>query len=237
MHQQVQCQCQVNRPVVETSFRPEQYVTTRNVTEIQQHQEAYTRLVPTSRQVEVTVDEGHYQTVWVSKPVRKQLTQTTLEQRTEYRTVNRPVTRTISQVQTRMVPQRTVRYIPQSTRVVFNRMPYPGAWTMNGMPQATTVAAPLGSPLVTTAVPGGPIIPSTPELSLSLTNPTSDGKLAPDPALMDTPTIDVMPSGRSVDSNRLGGYEVEETSSSQIRGMFVPAPSAAAVWNSRFLRR
>lgn len=69
--------------VVETRYRNEQVV----------------QQVPVTRLRNVTVDEGHYQTVWVPRPVTKQVAETVLEQR----------------VGTRTVPYQVIRRVPQSS--------------------------------------------------------------------------------------------------------------------------
>lgn len=249
--QQVRCNCQTTRPVVETTLRPEKYVTHRNVTEYQQHQEACTRVVPVTKYQDVTVDEGHYQTVWVSKPVTKKVAQTSYEQRVEYRTVTRPVTRQIAEVHTRMVPQQTVRYVPQQTQVVFNAPAAP----CNTCAPLTTQVAPTWTAMApsypTTYMPQTAAIPSMPPITVPSRQASRtpayeyESNLTPDAGLLDTPTLPVDPDwttvpGRSTNqsSDRLGGYEIAPTpETTRAEGKFVPAPSAATVWSSRFSRR
>lgn len=111
------CECSTVRPIVETRLRQQQVVSYRDVTETQYRQETYTETIPVITREQVTVDEGCYQTVWVPKPVVREVARTTYQQQLRSRAVPVQVTRRIPQVTTRLVPQQTVRFAAQHVSI------------------------------------------------------------------------------------------------------------------------
>ena len=77
------------RPVFTTQLRPQQVTTFCDVTETQMTHQQVVENVPITTCKDVTVDEGGYQMVWVSKPVTRQVAQTTVQQ--QVKTVAVPV--------------------------------------------------------------------------------------------------------------------------------------------------
>lgn len=73
-------------------------VSYQDVLETRYRNEQVVQQVPVTRLRNVTVDEGHYQTVWVPRPVTRQVAETVLEQR----------------VGTRTVPYQVISRVPQS---------------------------------------------------------------------------------------------------------------------------
>ncbi len=104
--------CQVPQPVIETQMVPQQVMTYRNEVVTQYRQEAITQNVPVTTYQNVTVDEGGYQMVYVSKPVTKQVPQIVYQPQTSYRSVPYQMTRQVPQLVTQMVPQQVVRQQP-----------------------------------------------------------------------------------------------------------------------------
>ncbi len=104
-------------PVYETKYCPKQIVTNRVVTETQYRAEAYTETVPVQTTENITVDEGHWQQVWVARPVTKQICKTVYQQRAACRTVPHQVSKVIPEVTTTMVPYQSVRYVARQTCV------------------------------------------------------------------------------------------------------------------------
>lgn len=129
------------QPVYETQYCPKQVVTNRQVTETQYHQQAYTETVPVQTVENVTVDEGHWQQVWVAKPVTKQVARTTYQQRTAYRTVPQQVTRVVPEVSTTMVPVQSIRYVAQTSCVAANGAPTGNCDTASLTPFTPTVSS------------------------------------------------------------------------------------------------
>ena len=69
------------RPVVQTQYRQEQYLTYRDVPTVQVRREAYVENVPVTTYQQVT------ETVYVPQQVTKVVPQTTLQAQTRYRDV------------------------------------------------------------------------------------------------------------------------------------------------------
>jgi hypothetical protein len=113
------CACTSFRPVVETRLRQEPVVTWRDVRQTAYRQELHCETVPVTRLETVTVDEGSYQTVWVPRPVTRQIARTDYQPRLSVRTVPVEVTQRVPQLSTRLVPEQTVRFMPHQTQAVF----------------------------------------------------------------------------------------------------------------------
>lgn len=263
----------VLRPVVQQSYRPERYVSYKNVTEYQTRREAVTQTVPVTSYRQVTVDEGQYQTVWVPRMVSKTIPETRYEQRVTYRDVREPVVRQVAEYKTRLVPQLTTRYQAQPAQTAYlptancptcgpapvvGSAPYvpstyaatPYPTTYYGTSVATGPAAPLPYPTTgmtsattTAAIPEMPAIDIRTRSSLPTPALTTIEPIVPEPDALDLPnTTDArwspIPSRSSDASN---SYESDSPRTSQVEPMsyrsFVPAPSAARVWQSRRVLR
>ena len=113
----VNCTITRPRPVVSTQLRPQQVTTFRDVNETQVCHRQVVENVPVTTCKNVTVEEGGYQMVWVSKPVTKQVAQTVIQQRVKTVAVPVQVTRRIPQISTQMVPVQTVQYVNETVPV------------------------------------------------------------------------------------------------------------------------
>ena len=235
------------RPVYETQYRPQQVVTNRTVVETQYRTEAYAETVPVQTYQNVTVDEGQWQQVWVSKPVVKQVAQTTYQQRMNCRTVPQQVTRVIPQVSTTMVPYQTVRYVAEQTCVpstTMNSIPslsaYPFPATAMAYNSPVTPASPYAyqpTPAFNTAA-----IPS----SAYDTTPSTSAPV-PDARYLDVPNSSPYNSMRP-ESDYLTPQPVPRRGAptsyaddiaprvSSASGRFSGVPSAAAVWRATSVR-
>ena len=212
-------------PVYETKYCPQRVVTNRTVTETQYRAESYTETVPVQTTENITVDEGHWQQVWVAKPVTKQICKTAYTQRVGCRTVPHQVTKVIPEVSTTMVPVQTVRYVARQTCVPAcptNPCPPGVGTTMNAFP--TLSSYPMPSPTYSTAYVPPPAYDTAPSAS-----PVPDARYMDVPA--SAPTY-----GQPQAVPRRGtptSYADELAPRISAAGRFSrPAPSAAAVWRS-----
>lgn len=247
-----QCTCTALQPVVETRYRQEQYVRYRDIPQTEYRQEARLETIPVTAFKTVTVDEGGYQQVWVPKLVTKQIAQTEYQQRLSCHTVPYQVTRRVAEVATRTVPQQTVRYVPQHFQTtVTTALPY--STTVSSLPVMsspirTTMTIPTLPPLQTaSSVPVMPAL-SVPPTSNRFAFNAAETRV-PDPKFLDTPgsqyddwtTVPSRSESRSALSiDHLSAYDSfesrSETPSLRAAGerkLFVPAPSAATVWQAR----
>ncbi len=250
-----QCSCTQARPVVQTQLRAQQVTTYRDVTETHVRNESIVENVPSTTYRNVTVDEGGYQMVWVPKPVTKQVAQTVIQQQVKTRAVPYQVTRRVPQISTQLVPVQTVQYMAETIpfSMPMTSMPapvmFPGAaasCNSCGSP-STALGLPYASdqigyaPSFAQPVPMTASIPTMPAITVPLPQ-TAFGPtpITPEPSVEQWQTIP--PRGAS--ENRSRGYEspssrsvpapMDEANQSPRRtSMFVPAPSAATVWNSR----
>lgn len=218
-------------PVYETKYCPKQIVTNRVVTETQYRAEAYTETVPVQTTENITVDEGHWQQVWVAKPVTKQICKTVYQQRQACRTIPHQVQRVIPEVTTTMVPYQSVRYVARQTCVPACVPGIGGGTTMSTLPALSSY--PLPSQSFSTAYNGAPAYDTSP-----ISNPV------PEARYLDTP-----PSTPAYNSSQLDqqytppqsiprrgaqptSYADELAPRVGAAGRFSPAPSAAAVWRA-----
>lgn len=277
--QQVECCCEQTRPVVETRFRPEQYTTYRNVTEMRTERQQVMETVPVTAYRQVQVDKGQYQMVWVPKMVTECVPETRFEQRVSYRDIQRPITRQVAETHTRMVPYQTVHMQTQQFRTVM-AAPAPcatclpsGAAPILGMapPMAPAMtfapsmpAAPYAPPSTassyslppipqSTAVPQSAGIPSMPAITVtpggsrSATELTTIEPIVPEADELDLPPADYpaaeknswtpIESRNPGSDSRQSAYDEVPYRTSNAAGRFVPAPSAATVWQARGMFR
>jgi hypothetical protein len=238
---------------------PQQIVTYQDVPRTEYRQEAYLETIPRTVYENVTVDEGGYQTVWVPKPVTRSVARTVYQQQLSYRTVPYQTTQRVAQTSTRFVPQQTVGYVPYSYQTASSCR---ACGTLPSQLGPLPAAVSPGLPSVGTVAPAVPTVPAitvplpTPQnLEKSLVQPGEKPEPIPDPkfsgAMRDGMDQEwtVVQSRRTThdtsrESDRLGGYDVagptpvrSEPQQRAVRriadGRFVPAPSAATVWQSQ----
>lgn len=239
-----QCNCSQSRPVVQTQLRAQQVTTYRDVTETHLHNETVVENVPSTTYRNVTVDEGNFQMVWVPKQVTKQVAQTVVQQQVKTRIVPYQVTRRVPQVSTQLVPVQIVQHI---TETVPYSIPMAAASCNSCGHSSTAMGLPYPSsqfgyaPTFTHVAPMAASIPTMP----AITVPLPQTALAPTPISAE-PTVEQWQTipARGSSESRTRSYEspssravpvpMDEANQTQ-RGssMFVPAPSAAIVWNSR----
>jgi hypothetical protein len=189
----------------------------RDVLATEYRTEPVIETVPATVVENVTVDEGSYQTVWVPRLATKAVARTTYQSRTAYRTFPYQVTRRVSEYATQTVPYQTVRYVPSTG----------SALAYTATPGVSTAFLPpiyAGSPVVAGSYPtfaAAPIYP-TPVIASSISGSTAG--LVPDARFADTP---ITPRNAS-SGNRNSDNRTADRSSS----LFVPAPSAAQVWQT-----
>lgn len=245
------------RPVVKTELRPQQVTTYRDVVETHVRNEQIVENVPTTTYRNVTVDEGGYQMVWVSKPVTKQVAQTVVQQQVKTKQVPYQVTRRIPQTTTQMVPVQTVQHVTETVPVALQTTAaYPVqvpmmASSCNVCDHNTHATHALGLPFlapqmgyVSTPIQTAPMsaaIPTMPAISV----PTPQTALAPTPINTGSAKEEwqTIPQRGATDS-RARSYESPSSKEVPIpadeivpprrtTSRFVPVPSAATVWNAK----
>lgn len=203
---------------------PQPVVSYRDVTETRIRQEQCVENVPVTTYRNVTVDEGSYQTVWVPKPVTKQVAQTSMTQQVKTRSVPYQVTVRVPTVSTALVTQPGVNCSGSS---VLGHQP-----SMPGWSGTTTMvpAAPFaGTPFVSTeSLPMMPAmtVPAPRSASLSTDFATPEGNwqtIAPRSTEQPYEPGLTRPVPRPDDA----------ASVPRKTSMTINAPSAAMVWSSR----
>ena len=245
-----QCHCQTTRPVLQTTLQPHQVVTYRDVTETHIRQEQYVEQVPVTTCRNVTVDEGSYQTVWVPKPVTRQVSQTVMSQQVKSRSVPYQVTRRVPELTTALRPVQSISYVTDT-------IPLPPGVAQPSISQPQFVQAPVDPCLPSTSQAYQPLLGSAYSAS---PQPISTG------AVFNTPTI-IAPTPRSASLGNSLNSPAPAVSSGGVwqpiparhsqepaydggasrpvprpddaaklprkTSMTAPAPSAAMVWSSR----
>ncbi|HUG92555.1 MAG TPA: hypothetical protein VML55_17075 [Planctomycetaceae bacterium] len=151
------CTCTTWQPVVETRLRAEPALTVRAEPRLGYRSEAQLTSTPVTTVRSVIVDEGQYQTVWVPRPVTRQIAETTWQPQVSYRSVPFVYSEPVAQLSTRLVPEQTLRYVPH-TQLVRGGVVYVPQ-TVVAIPIASPAAALAGSlpPAVQAAGAGAPI--------------------------------------------------------------------------------
>ncbi len=173
--------------------------------------------VPATVVENVVVDEGSFQTVWVPRVTTKAVARTTYQSRTAYRTVPYQVTRRISEYGTQTVPSQTVRLAPT---------------TGGALAYGTTPG--YGGAVLPPMYSGAPVLAgSYPTLAASPIYPTpvttaGSGGLVPNARYADVPATPISPRSAS-NAYRYSDIRTADRGSS----LFVPAPSAAQVWQTQ----
>ena len=249
-----QCSCTQTRPVVQTQLRAQQVTTYRDVTETHIRNETIVENVPSTTYRNVTVDEGNYQMVWVPKPVTKQVAQTVVQQQVKTRAVPYQVTRRVPQISTQLVPVQTVQHITETVPISMPMwamtLPAPIAVaSCNSCGQSSTA---MGLPYLSSQigyapsfVPAAPMTASIPTMP-AITVPLPQTALAPTPIIAE-PSVEQWQTIPARGSSGSRSHSYESPSSRAVpapmdearqspphrSSLFVPAPSAATVWNSR----
>ncbi len=212
--------CTTVRPVVETRYRQENFVTCRTECRTAVRQEAYCETVPSTCIENVTRDEGCYQMVWVPKPVTRQVAKTVYHQRTAYRNVPYQYTVQVPQMNTRIVPEQSVHYVQQTQTFTEPMQPI--------CPPAAC-AQPVFSPVPQAAAYPQPIVPTC--------GPPSCASPQPIPA--PAANLSTEHSGSpwmQVSQRGAAQIETQPTSYVPVAANTQPqlqTPSAAAVWQTR----
>jgi len=203
------CTCTTLNPVVDTRYHKQQVVNYQDVKKTCYRQEQYSYCVPVTKFDCVTVDEGHYQTIWVPKPVVKQVPRTEYQQRVGCRTVPYEVTQRVPHVSTICVPEHRVRYVPGQT--------------CTSVRQVGGCAAPCGP------MPGVPSVvpPSGAAPCHSCTAQGNPHRPTPDPSFLDTPSSAGRPGHRGQSSF------VSQVDDYATGAGYTRAPSSAMVWQTR----
>ena len=231
------------QPVVETHYAQQPVIQQRDIVETQYRQEPVVETVPATAIECVTVDEGAYQQVWVPKVVTKQVAKTVYQQRTSYRSVPYQVTRRVAECTTQTVPYQTVRYVPTNSSTLAFGSITPGL----GMASAPVI----GSPIVQNSTTWqSSVAAATPSFGINPTPvasavhspvvppPVPSPGQVPDASISQSALTPISPRTASRDS-AMGDYKVAPRNDTPIApqassgpSMFVPAPSAAAVWRT-----
>ena len=157
------------RPVYTTQLQPRQVTVFRDVAETQMSQQRVIENVPITTCKNVTVDEGEYQMVWVSKPVTKQVAQTVMQQQVKTVAVPVQVCRRIPQTATQMVPVQTVQYVNETVPVQMTGMASNCSSCADGLAMGSPILAPqLGYSSVKYQSPqfSAAVIPTMPAIDL-----------------------------------------------------------------------
>jgi hypothetical protein len=194
------------QPVIETQYAQQPVLQQRDVIATEYRTEPVLETVPATVVENVVVDEGSYQTVWVPRLTTKTVARTTYQSRTAYRTVPYQVSRRISEYATQTVPYQTVRYVP-TTGSALAYTTIPG--------YTTAILPPVYAGTTIAATPNFP----TP-IASAVTGSTSG--LVPPARYADTPSTPINPRSAS----NIGRLSDSRSS------LFVPAPSAAQVWQT-----
>ncbi|WP_339910755.1 hypothetical protein [Symmachiella dynata] len=209
------------QPVVSTQYRQQQQISYQDVAQTEYRQESFYQSVPVTTYENVTVDEGSYQQVWVpkltTKTVAKQGYQTQLSQRT----VPYQVTRRIPRVTTQLVPEQRISY--QTSYTTSYIPPVYTTYNTALLPPLTTpiVTAPISTPLATNPIPRR----SYESSSLA---PVPDPEFDESGRSTNVSRSTSIPR-RAASNDRYDGYRSSTTTASK---KFVPAPSAATVWQT-----
>ena len=243
------------RPVVQTQLRQQQVTTFRDVTETHIRNETVVQNVPVTTYRQVTVDEGAYQSVWVPKPVTKQVAQTVIQQQAQTRAVPYQVTRRVPQVTTQLVPVQTIQHVAEVVPMA--------AWTPPPVhfqaaasscnvcnSQFSSAFAPpqyfapqIGAAMTPSIqyAPATASIQTMPAISVPLPQTALSPLPTPENSSEQWQTIpsrtsSVSPSQFEPQSRYVPMPTDEARNSISRSAKFVPAPSAATVWGTRTIR-
>ena len=209
------------QPVVETRLRAEPALTLGTEPRIGYRPEAQLTTAPVTTFHNVTVDEGHYQTVWVPRPVVRPIARTTWQPQISYRSVPYVYAEPVAQWTTRLVGEQSVRYVPQTQLVGIARNVSPCVALPAAAP--APVAAAGSWPMSTGALAGAPIPdPAFARSGAEMSRPqwtmvsprAGEGTISPAASLSSERRYEVLPA------------------QALTPGESVKAPSAAIVWQT-----
>lgn len=230
------------QPVIETQYVQQPTVTYRDVVETQYRTEPVSQTVPVTTYENVSVDEGSYQSVWVPRMVTKQVPRVGYQTQTSYRQVPYQVSRRVPEYGTQSVPTQTVRYVPSTTGVqncAPGNVPATATLTYPQTLNQNAYAVPPVSATATYPPPYSVVGTGPTPASASLASSTGSSLAPiPDPHFANssdlTPITPRTASRFETYKNRhvVSEPEVSSRRTASREPMFVPAPSAAAVFRT-----
>ncbi|WP_417392455.1 hypothetical protein [Gimesia sp.] len=205
--------------------------------------------VPVTTYQQVTVDEGCWQQVWVPKMVTKQIPRTEYRQQTSY--IRTPV-----QVRKRVqisVPQSTCTDCMNGQPSMMSPSPSMQPYVVPSSPSPST--APVPTPMNSSSLDMGAYPTLAPTISAQpATGWGGNGNsgpafssmaatLPPSPAVLQVPDLQTNSEWQTIPSqnssfqtqtavSNQSTYDDSLSRTASARGAFVPAPSAATVWNT-----
>lgn len=205
------CTCTTLNPIVDTRYHKQQVVNYVDMKKTCYRKEQFCYNVPVTKYDCVTVDEGCYKTIWVPKPVTKQIPRTEYQQRVGCRTVPYEVCQKVPQVSTICVPEHRVRYVPGGSCTSVREVPGCAAPCEPVSMAPPTGAAPCPTCTASRSPGYGPV---------------------PDPSFHDSPShASGYPRHQSASrdwDDRAPSFKTALRSPSDVR-----APSSAVVWQTR----
>lgn len=214
-----------------------------------------TRTVPVTTYQNVTVDEGCWQRVWVPRMVTKQVPRTEYRQQTTY-------VRSPYQVRRRvpvMAPQPSCPSCIGAQPSIINSTPTPQPYVVPSTPSTTPapLTVPQPSPMSSTSLDLGAYPTLAPSVAAQPTSSwgassgpslaSSGPSLPPNPAALQLPQTQSASDWQVIQSQQNSYLKTQtmvtpqtaayddyssRTSTTTAKGAFVPAPSAATVWNT-----
>ena len=239
------CTISQTRPVVTTQLRPQQVTAYCEVTETQVTQKQVVENIPVTTCKNVTVDEGSFQSVWVPKPVTKQVAQTMIQQRVKTVSVPVQVKRRVPSTVTQMVPVQSVQYVTEQVPVQATAMASScDTCGGGGMAFAPTASFQTGflpptyqpqafqpTPLMSSAV-----IPSMPAINVPMSQTAMSASTGSRLETVRSRVSSYDSDSDSYETVRARGVPVprdESISPPRRASSFSGVPSAASVWQSR----
>jgi len=212
------------QPVCQTTLRPQQFTTYRNVPTVQHRREAYVQNVPVTTYQQITVPRTVYQP------------------QTRYRDVAYTVNRQVAQTHTRYVPQTQIGYVPQvplaaapcstcNQGLAYGLTPQFASPAYNGTLSTPPYAGPTASVVPTPiALPQSAAVPQIPAATLQAPQQTSSAN--------SWHTVPQRHAQQNAGVQQMGAWIPQSTPRrlQPTRSLFRPAPSAASVWQSSWLR-
>ncbi len=218
------CNCVV--PPVCTTLQPRQVTTYRTVPTIQYRREAYVENVPVTTYQQITVPRTVYQP------------------QTRYRDVAYTVNQQVAETHTECVPQPMFGALPTQPMAAAPYATYDQSTAFGLTPQFASPTSPSAMSTDSFAAPPGSRVPSP--IALPPTPPSQAATLqSPQPyAESQWQTVPKRQAQQNRGVQQMGGlqpaYAPRPTSyrpqASPSRSMFQPAPTAASVWQSRWMR-
>lgn len=203
--------------------------------------------VPVTTYQQVTVDEGSWQKVWVPRMVTRQVPRTEYRQQTSYVRTPYKVRRRVPV----MAPQSTCTDCMGGHPSMISPGPTLQPYVVPSTPSTTPTPVPTPStvptPMSSTSLDVGayptlaPTLASQPVAAWGgTTSPAyvnSAPALAPNPAVLQVPQLQANSDWQTIPSKNAYikpqvAYDDAPAKTASAKGAFVPAPSAATVWNT-----